>query len=664
MQRCALALAIIGACHNPPDMAIAEAMRVATYTQPNIATRGSLLALCTLVLVILLGTSTIHTLVLYFVPQHSALDAGAWLLTYLIAFLGLMFGQGINWISWLIRYRILLVVLLLGAIGSVFWSVDTTVSAIRTVHLMGASIVAIYLGFSVPMLTTLRVFAVVLAVIIMGSIAVSLGLPELGLEQYEGKSVWRGLLNSKNALGFWAAIGVLLYATLSDSLHSRFLKLLCYLMVLVSAALLMMSQSATSMLALLVAGGLSLYLFIANRFELGFIRMTVLAALFIGVVGLAIGSIDTAELLGRSGDLTGRSEVWRQTWKLIMERPLTGYGYGAIWFPNDATLYIQQALTDFSWVVYHAHNGFLQVASEIGLPLSCVALLMVAQQLIEIFYCQYERQQVGVLFVLAFVIAYLLSNFSEARFLVNRELYWIFFLALPISMLRQINLVSGDPADWETSETERDVPFDESAAAVGIDEFDLSHADIDLGHDRPVDAQSDAESDAGSDDRIDVVETKADDALADDDTFDPGAYGLSPADSEDEADTANGRNPEGIELQDSDASLDDTLDLTRDAQAPASSDDTFDPADYGVDKFGSAIPPDTAIGLGNRDTADVDAIFDEFDLDSEGDTAAYQEQFDRFDLSFTETGEWIDIPLGGDLELLDDGADPENQEKS
>ena len=174
-----------------------------------------------------------------------------------------------------------------------------------------------------------------------------------------------------------------------------------------------------------------------------------MAVLFVGLVGLAISNIDTAELLGRTGDLTGRGEVWRQTWKLIMDKPLTGYGYGALWFPNDATLWIQQSLTDFSWIVYHAHNGFLQVASEIGLPLSCVALLMVAQQLVEIFYCQYERQQVGVLFVLAFVLAYLISNFSEARFLVNRELYWILFLALPISMLRQITVQSDDPVGAE-----------------------------------------------------------------------------------------------------------------------------------------------------------------------------------------------------------------------
>jgi len=181
--------------------------------------------------------------------------------------------------------------------------------------------------------------------------------------------------------------------------------------------------------------------------------MAVLALLFGGLLGFAVSFIDTAEIVGRTGDLTGRGEVWRQTWKLIMEKPLTGYGYGSIWFPTDATLWIQQSLTDFTWVVYHAHNGFLQVASEIGLPLAVIALLMVAQQLIEILYCQYERQQVGVLFALAFVVAYLISNFSEARFLVNRELYWIFFLALPISMLRQINLVSVDDSMADAPDT-------------------------------------------------------------------------------------------------------------------------------------------------------------------------------------------------------------------
>ncbi len=432
-------------------------MRVATYSQATAPTRGSLAALGILILTILLGTGVLPTLVDHFAGSYEREVTYVWLLVYGLSFLGLMVSQGINWVSWLVRYRLLLVVLMLGTIVSVSWSVDAKVSAERTIHLVGSTIVAIYIGFTVPLLTTLRVFAVVLGMAIVASVLAAIGITELGIQTYEGSLVWKGVFNSKNDLGFWAAAGVLLYITLSDSTNSNGLRLLCFLLAGICLAVVGLSQSATSLLAMLIAGSLSLYLFIANRFQLGFIRMAFMAVLFTSLVAVAVFNIDTAELVGRTDDLTGRGEVWRQTWKIIMDKPLTGYGYGAIWFPNDATIWIQQSLTDFTWIVFHAHNGFLQVASEVGLPLSIIALLMVVQQMIEIFYCQYERQQVGVLFVLAFVVAFLISNFSEARFLVTRELFWIFFLALPISMLRQINLSS--------------LPGDESAEDLDGDSF-------------------------------------------------------------------------------------------------------------------------------------------------------------------------------------------------
>ncbi len=419
-------------------------MRVATYTQPTAATRGSIFALGILVLTILLGTGVVPTYAAFTGGVLEKVLTPAWLMLYGLSFLGLMFNHGVNWISWLVRYRILLVLLIVGTVFSVSWSIDAKVSAERTVHLVGSTLIAVYIGFTVPLLTTLRVFAVVLGLSLLASIGAALALPELGIENYEGSQVWRGVFNSKNDLGFWAAIGVLLFVTLSDSTERSGWKLMCFAFASISLAVLGMSDSATSLLAMLVAGSLSLYLFIANRFQLGFMRMAVMAVLFTAVLVMAIANIETAELVGRTGDLTGRGEVWKQTWKLILERPLTGVGYGSLWYPTDATIWIQQSLTDFTWVVYHAHNGLLQVASEVGLPLALIAILMVAQQLIEIFYCQYQRQQVGVLFVLGFVTAYLISNYSEARFLVNRELFWIFFLALPVSMLRQINLVSTD----------------------------------------------------------------------------------------------------------------------------------------------------------------------------------------------------------------------------
>ncbi len=424
-------------------------MRVATYTDSSAPTRGSVYAQGVLLLTILLGFGVMPTVAEFIGGPLPQLITPVWLLLYVGSFLGLMLHHGINWISWLVRYRILLVLLLLGTMLSVSWSIDAQVSAERVVHLTGSTIIAIYIGFSIPLLITLRVFALVLALTMLASVAAVMGLPALGVEEYEGSRVWRGVFNSKNDLGFWAGVGVLLYITLSESFHSIGSKVLCFAMAVLCIGILLVSQSATSLLATILAGALCLYLYIASRFQLGFFRMAFVSVLFLALTGLAVSNIDTSELVGRSGDLTGRGEVWRQVIDLIIKHPLTGVGYGSVWFPTDATIWIQQSLFDFTWVVYHAHNGLLQVASEIGIPLALIALLMVAQQLVEIFYCQYERQQVGVLFVLGFAATFLISNYSEARFLVTRELFWIFFVALPISMLRQINIVSPDLAQGD-----------------------------------------------------------------------------------------------------------------------------------------------------------------------------------------------------------------------
>ena len=427
-------------------------MRVATYAQRTAATQASLVAVFLLVITIVQGTSALLTLVYHFNKSLEPITALLWLLSYLVALGGLMLTHGLNWIFWLFRYRLLLVIVMFGVIASIGWSIDPGISTTRVMHLVGTSIIAIYLGFMVPLSTTLTVSAWVLGVILMCSVGAVFALPALGIESYEGSQVWRGILTSKNTLGFWAGIGVLLYISQWSRAQTGSGRVLCLFMTLLSLLCLYSSKSATSLLAMVVGGAVALYFYIAFRFKLGFVRMVVMAMLFTGLVVVAVLNINTAELVGRSGDLTGRGEVWAQTWNLIWQKPLTGYGYGSIWNPNDATIWVQQKLTDFTWVVFHAHNGFLQVASEIGLPLALLAVLMVVQQLIEIFYCQYQRQQLGVLFVLGFVIAYLVSNYSEARFLVNRELYWIFFLALPISMLRQVTVVipdSGQPLDGE-----------------------------------------------------------------------------------------------------------------------------------------------------------------------------------------------------------------------
>jgi O-antigen ligase len=395
-----------------------------------------------LVLTLVQGTSTTLTLVYHYSPPLEPLISMLWASTYMLALIGLIANFGINWITWLIRYRLLLSVLLIGTAFSAVWSYDLGLTVERTVHLFGSTLIAFYIGFTIPLTRIVNATALVLGLLMLCSVGAALGMPALGIENYEGRNVWRGIMTSKNTLGFWSAITILACAVAFGNTQTVGKKLLLSAGFILGVIALVNSVSATSLLSLIVSVLVMAYLYVAFRFDLGLISTLVLGVFAAGLVGLAFYNIDTAELIGRSGDLTGRGDVWNQVWQLIMDKPLTGYGYGTIWYPTEESVWIQQALTDFSWKVFHAHNGLLQLASEIGIPLTFIAVIMIIQQLIEIVYCQYQRQQAGVLFVLGFTVALLVSNYSEARLVVNRELYWIFFVALPISMLQQVHVIA------------------------------------------------------------------------------------------------------------------------------------------------------------------------------------------------------------------------------
>ena len=397
-----------------------------------------------LVLTVLQGTSFTLTLFIrgpLINGTAASMVSIVWLAMYLTAALGLVVHSGINWVTWMVRYRLALTLLVAGAAFSATWSMDAGLTIERVIHLTGTTLIALYLGFKLPLTHMLRSSAIVIGLLMLASIAAGLALPELGQETYEGTQVWAGVMASKNTLGFWAAISALLSGSLIFWQIPTAQRLLYTVLTLASLICLYFSVSATSLLAMGTAALTMIYLHIAFSLRLGMLSMLVLAALVAVLMGMGFYYIDTAELIGRSGDLTGRADVWAQTWRLIMERPMTGVGYGTLWFPTEESVWIQQSLTDFSWTVFHAHNGLLQLASEIGLPLAALAVVMIVQQLVELVYCQYKRQQPGVLFVLGFTVALVISNYSEARLLVNRELYWVFFIALPISMLQQVSLL-------------------------------------------------------------------------------------------------------------------------------------------------------------------------------------------------------------------------------
>jgi len=79
-------------------------------------------------------------------------------------------------------------------------------------------------------------------------------------------------------------------------------------------------------------------------------------------------------LVGRLGDpdpLRDRREIFRSSLAMIAARPWTGYGLG-----NFATVYPEFALFDPGAVVEHAHNDWLEWATEGGWPYASAWMLL------------------------------------------------------------------------------------------------------------------------------------------------------------------------------------------------------------------------------------------------------------------------------------------------
>jgi len=276
------------------------------------------------------------------------------------------------------------------------------------------SLLAIYFGFFGIQLSCSEDDLVAtafcaLAVITTLSLIVYFVFPELGrMKEWEGSSQvigsrLSGVAGNPNSVGRIAAL-VVLFATVHwKKLTVRFGGPLCTLGVVVGLGALVLSQSRTAMLALLV---LVLYNRKIPKAAL------VLAMVIVGVV-LAAAPFITLEkhfpldLVTRSKSineltsLTNRSAIWSIVLALIDEHFWMGWGYASgIFVIPKYILFVGQ-------IAPHAHNIALQLwftTGLIGLGLGSIA----------IFLSVWDAYSVGDRFALSMLYFALLDGVTEA----------------------------------------------------------------------------------------------------------------------------------------------------------------------------------------------------------------------------------------------------------
>ncbi|MEM6781437.1 MAG: O-antigen ligase family protein [Pseudomonadota bacterium] len=211
-----------------------------------------------------------------------------------------------------------------------------------------------------------------------------------------------GITATANAIGYLSALALMLSFILGYFYKTAKTKPL-YVFAFINFIALMMSNSRTSMGALVVA--------LAVVFFARFTSLR-LSILFTAIALLAFGTlaIDIEWLLSqisRSGNAdeiltgTGRAYIWPVVMDLISQRPFTGWGYGSSSFilPNFSA--------EIGHVPPHAHNALLQLWLTVGF---FAVLAYIVLFLAKVFY-SFKVQDHAKLMMLAFLFA---TSFTES----------------------------------------------------------------------------------------------------------------------------------------------------------------------------------------------------------------------------------------------------------
>ncbi|MBA2712272.1 MAG: O-antigen ligase family protein [Rubrobacteraceae bacterium] len=327
----------------------------------------------------------------------------------------------------------LLLLLVVLALLSIFWSDARTITLEQGVALVGTTLIGGYLAMSCSLTEQLKLLAVALGITAVLSLAFGLALPSYGISHSASTSGnWQGIFNHKNALGRAMALGLVVFSIRAISVDRY--RWLAWSGVGLAGALLLLANSITGLVvALLVLALLPLYRALRWRHTIA-LPLVIVAALLFGGLAVLVAS-DAGTILGlvdRDVTFTGRTVVWSAVLDSIRERPWLGYGYNAFWLGWEGPSAQVWLATGTTFV--GAQSGILDLWLELGLIGLVVFVTQASRSFLRsMTWARFTNTAEG-LWPLAFLTFFLLYNASETLILEQNNLYWILYVATVLSV--------------------------------------------------------------------------------------------------------------------------------------------------------------------------------------------------------------------------------------
>ena len=319
---------------------------------------------------------------------------------------------------------------------SVVWSDFPLIAFKRWIKILGHPIMAlVVLTDPVPLEAVKRVLKRVAYVLVPLSICFIKYFPQYGrgFDYWTGQGFNSGVALNKNELGllclifgmffFWNTLQILKMKNRKARRNELVLNIGFFAL---NWWLLSEASSATSLVTMLL--GIVVIWFVGLRFvDKRYVGFYLIAAVMIFAALEPICGMYTQVVkgLGRNLTLTDRTDIWQAVLKL-QDNPIFGRGFESFWLGSRLdTLWVQ-----FPFHPIQAHNGYIETYLNLG----WIGVALLVGQFVGTFQkIQRElvrRFEFGRL-RLAFLLAIIVFNYTEAAF-VNTSFVWTMFFLIAI----------------------------------------------------------------------------------------------------------------------------------------------------------------------------------------------------------------------------------------
>jgi exopolysaccharide production protein ExoQ len=323
-------------------------------------------------------------------------------------------------------------------LASIAWTISPsfTIDSIRG-EVLPMTIFALYFASRFNIREQMQIVAVTLAFAALASLFFAVAVPSIGRhvgDEFDG--AWKGIYPQKNNFSTTMTMTMLLFFVLSIVNFNPRERLLARVGLFFSVGMILLSTSVSGLIVFVI---MTLIVFISRLFRWRG-RRSVLLLDVSGMILLAVGVVLSGTWqaivigLGKDPTLSARTYIWAGAIEKIMQKPLLGYGRAAFWRPDSTQAAEVGAIAVKGFVPSHAHNGFLDVALELGLIGLSVFLLGFIPSFGMALRRAYKASEPEDLWPFAFFCLMVLSNLTETVLITRTSPYWVMYMVMFLSL--------------------------------------------------------------------------------------------------------------------------------------------------------------------------------------------------------------------------------------